>query len=291
MQTTNKRFPFQRRYVLIIALLALALLSGCSANGTIDSNTPGMFNHYVVYPFSELIQHIADWFGGNYGISIIVMTLLVRIVLMPLMIRQQLGMMKQREKMKKLAPELQQLKDKYKSNKDPNAMRQQQQETMQLYQQHGVNPFAMGCLPMLIQLPILTGLYYAIRMTPELKAHSFLWFELGSKDMVLPFVAAGAYLVQSLLTQRLSGTANSGSQQPLAGLIYLSPVMMGLFSFTAPAALPLYWTVGAIFMISQSFLTYWLYKRQSKDDAVPSATDEQAKPKTKSKTKVKGAEG
>jgi len=249
-------------------------MSGCSASGTIDASTPGMFNHYVVYPFSELIQHIAGWFGGNYGISIVVMTLLVRIALMPLMVRQQLGMMKQRVKMKRMEPELKQLKDKYKSSKDPEAARQQQMETMQLYQRHGVNPLAMGCLPMLIQLPILTGLYYAIRMTPELKTHSFLWFELGATDRWMPFVAAGAYLVQSLITQRMSGTAGSGSQQPMAALMYVSPIMMGLFSFTAPAALPLYWTIGAIFMIGQSLLTYWLFRRQPSDDSVPAVAAE-----------------
>ncbi|GMK41606.1 membrane protein insertase MisCA [Paenibacillus sp. CCS19] len=255
--------PISRRYGVALLIIILALLSGCGANGTIDGDTPGTFNHYVVYPFSELIQHLADWFGGNYGISIIVMTLLVRIVLMPLMIRQQTGQMAMREKMKAMQPELAQLKEKYQSKKDPESARKQQQETMQLYAKYGVNPLAMGCLPLIIQLPILTGLYYAIRMTPELKEHSFLWFKLGATDPIMPLVAAAVYLVQSIIMQRMSGSsAESGPQKQLAGLVYLSPIMMGLFSFSAPAALPLYWAVGGVFMIGQSYLAHWLYARR-----------------------------
>ncbi|GFN32019.1 membrane protein insertase MisCB [Paenibacillus curdlanolyticus] len=263
MKITNKRFPIPRRYILILSFLVLVLISGCSASGTIDSNTPGLFNHYVVYPFSELIQHIASSFSGSYGISIMLLTLIVRLVLMPLMIRQQLGVLKQRAKLKKLEPELAQLNKKYKESKEPDALRQKQQEMLQLYQQHGVNPFTIGCLPLLIQLPILTGLYFAIQMTPELTMHSFLWFELGSKDLIMPFVVAGVYWGQTVISQRLLPTASSGPQQPLAALVYLSPIAMGLFSFTVPAALPLYWTTGALFMIGQSALTYRLFRRQS----------------------------
>jgi YidC/Oxa1 family membrane protein insertase len=263
MAKTNFGLPFPRRYGIALFIIMLALLSGCGANGTIDSHTPGTFNHYVVYPFSELIQRLADWFDGNYGFSIIAMTLLVRLALMPLMIRQQTGQMATREKMKALQPELAQLKEKYQSKKDPESARKQQQETMLLYQKHGVNPLAIGCLPLIIQLPILTGLYYAIRMTPELKEHSFLWFKLGATDHFMPLIAAAVYLVQSLIMQRMSGTmTDSGPQKQLAGLVYLSPIMMGLFSFSAPAALPLFWTVGGLFMISQSYLAHWIYSRQ-----------------------------
>lgn len=268
---TTFGLPISRRYGIALLIIMLALLSGCGANGTIDGSTPGTFNHYVVYPFSELIQHLADWFGGNYGISIIIMTLLVRIVLMPLMIRQQTGQMAMREKMKAMQPELAQLKEKYQSKKDPESARKQQQETMQLYQKYGVNPLAMGCLPLIVQLPILTGLYYAIRMTPELKEHSFLWFKLGTADHIMPLVAAAVYLVQSLIMQRMSGSSTeSGPQKQLAGLVYLSPIMMGLFSFSAPAALPLYWTVGGVFMIGQTYLAHWIYaRRKAKGNIVP----------------------
>jgi membrane protein insertase, YidC/Oxa1 family, C-terminal domain len=261
---TTFGLPLSRRYGIAFLIVILALLSGCGAKGTIDSSTPGAFNHYVVYPFSELISHLADWFGGSYGISIIVITLLVRIVLMPLMIRQQTGQMAMRDKMKVLQPELAQLKEKYQSKKDSESIRMQQQETMQLYQKYGVNPLAMGCLPLIIQLPILTGLYYAIIMTPELKEHSFLWFKLGASDPIMPLVAAAVYLVQSLVMQRMSrSNAESGPQKQLAALVYLSPILMGLFSFSAPAALPLYWTVGGVFMIGQTYLAHWLFARRS----------------------------
>ncbi|MWC26749.1 membrane protein insertase YidC [Paenibacillus sp. MMS18-CY102] len=268
IQRSNSGFAFPRRYGFVLLFIALMLISGCGANGTIDSSTPGTFNHYIVYPFSTVIQHVAGWFDGSYGISIIVITLLVRLILMPLMIRQQTGQLAMRAKMKALTPELVAVKEKYKSRKDAESQRKLQQETMQLYQQHGVNPLAIGCLPLLVQLPILTGLYYAIRMTPELKTHTFLWFKLGSADPVMPFIAAGVYLIQSFVSQRLSGS-DASQQKQMAILMYLSPVMMGLFSFTAPAALPLYWAVGGVFMIGQSWLAYKLYQRRTVKQAEP----------------------
>ncbi|EFM12917.1 membrane protein insertase, YidC/Oxa1 family [Paenibacillus curdlanolyticus YK9] len=261
-KSVSSRFTALRIYGFLLLIVALMLVSGCSAKGTIDSSTPGTFNHYIVYPFSAVIQHVATWFDGSYGLSIIVITLLVRLILMPLMIRQQTGQLAMRAKMKTLTPELNAVKEKYKSKKDAESQRKLQQETMQLYQQHGVNPLAIGCLPLLIQLPILTGLYYAIRMTPELKTHAFLWFKLGSADPIMPFIAAGVYLIQSFVSQRLSGS-DASQQKQMAMLMYLSPIMMGLFSFTAPAALPLYWAVGGVFMIGQSWLAYRLYHRRT----------------------------
>lgn len=274
MVNSNNGFTFPRRYGVILLLLALALISGCGASGTIDGNTPGFFNHYVVYPFSAVLERLAAWTDGNYGFAIIALTLLVRIALLPIMLRQQIGQLATREKMNKLAPELKEIQEKYKSKKDPDSVRQMQQETMQLYRKHSVNPLAIGCLPMLIQLPIWTGLYYAIRMTPELTSHSFLWFKLGASDPVMPLVAAAIYLVQSVLSQKLASTsasADNAVQKQMAALVYLSPIMMGIFSFTAPAALPLYWAVGGVFMIGQTLLAHQLHKRRVSRDALATA--------------------
>ncbi|MNG37254.1 Membrane protein insertase MisCA precursor [compost metagenome] len=68
----------------------------------------------------------------------------------------------------------------------------------------------------------------------------------------------------------MSGSSTeSGPQKQLAGLVYLSPIMMGLFSFSAPAALPLYWTVGGVFMIGQTYLAHWIYARRKAKEIVP----------------------
>ncbi|WP_339279008.1 membrane protein insertase YidC [Paenibacillus sp. FSL W8-1187] len=242
-----------------LAATALLLLAGCGAHGTIDAGTPGLFNHYVVFPLAWLLRVLAGGLHDNYGIALILVTLLVRLALMPLMLRQYRGQQVMKGKMKRMQPELEALKARHADGgKTPEAMQKQQKEMMELYSKHGYNPLAIGCLPLLIQLPILTGLYYAIRMSPELSSHSFLWFQLGQPDLVLPLLAAAVYFVQAKLSQR--GIEQTDMQKQMAWMVYLSPVMMGLFSFTAPAALPLYWTAGGLILIVQTLLGQRLYR-------------------------------
>jgi len=268
---TDNVFPWIKnsRIALAIAVLAgLLLISGCSTpTGTIDSETPGIFNHYIIYPLSAAIQYLAGLAAGSYGIAIIMITLLIRLALMPLMMRQSRSQYRMKGKMAALQPELEQLKEKYKNKTDGASKMKLQQETMQLYQKHQVNPLAIGCLPMLLQIPILTGLYSAIRLTPEMADHSFLWFQLGSPDLLLPVLAAGVYLLQFKVSQKQqqSNTANAAQQKQMAIIGYLMPVMMGVFALTAPAAISLYWVVGGLFMIGQSFLANKLYGHQIAD--------------------------
>lgn len=127
---------------------------------------------------------------------------------------------------------------------------------MELYKKHKFNPLNIGCLPMLIQLPILSGIYTAIRLTPELSSHSFLWFKLGAPDYVLAVVVAVIYLIQAKVSQ-----ANMAPEQrkQFAIMGYLSPLMMAFFSLTAPAAMPLYWTVGGSFLVLQTLLFRKMY--------------------------------
>ncbi|MDQ0113462.1 membrane protein insertase YidC [Paenibacillus harenae] len=264
MQTSNNKgftFAFLRnnRFFMIgLMLAALLLISGCgTASGTIDGDTPGFFNHYVIYPLSASIQYIAGMFAGNYGIAVIAITIIIRLLLLPLMLRQYRSQATMKEKMAVLQPELKQLQDKYKGKSDVDSKQKMQQETLQLYQKHQVNPLAIGCLPMLIQLPILTGLYSAIKLTPELAEHSFLWFQLGSPDYILPILAGLVYLVQFKVSQ--IGVDMTGQQKQMQFIGYLSPIMMTVFAFTAPAAISLYWVTGGLFMIAQSYLAKKIY--------------------------------
>jgi YidC/Oxa1 family membrane protein insertase len=260
---TNNVFPSLKYGRVLMAgmmLAGLLLVSGCStASGTIDGNTPGIFNHYVIYPLSAVLQYLADMFGGNYGFAIIGITLMIRLVLLPLMMRQYRSQNQMKTKMALLQPELKALQDKYKNKSDAASKQKLQQETMQLYQKHQVNPLAIGCLPMLIQMPILMGLYSAIKLTPELADHSFLWFKLGSPDIVLPIIAAIVYFVQFKVSQTTQPNANAAQQKQMAFMGYLSPILMGVFALSAPAAISLYWVTGGLFMIAQSYLAKKVY--------------------------------
>jgi len=261
---------FAQKYIAFagLGLLLLLTLSGCGLTEPIDENTTGWFNHYFVYSFSRLIIFFADLFNGSFGLSIIAITILIRLALMPLMLKQFRNQRDMQAKMKKLQPELSAIQEKYKASKDQNKQ-QMQMEMMQLYQKHQVNPLGMiGCLPLIIQLPILMGFYYAIMRTPEIATHSFLWFDLGETDIILPIVAAAVYFLQ----YRLSMQGMPPEQQKQMQFIgMLSPILMGLFSFTAPAALPLYWTVGGCFLIFQSMLSKKLYPRHDEQNQATSS--------------------
>lgn len=242
---------------IVGAVLAVLLLSGCGTGvSEINAQTPGFFNHYVVFPLSYLLVHIAGWFGGSFGMAVIILTLAVRLLLLPLMMRQARSQQAMKRVMNSMQPELDELKRKYEKKKDRDSQQKMQQEMMALYKKHNFNPLNIGCLPLLIQLPILSGMYTAIRFTPDLASHSFGWFQLGKPDPILAVLVACIYLLQSKVSQ-MSMTPEQRKQFAIMG--YLSPIMMAVFSFSAPAAMPLYWTVSGTFLLLQTLLFRKLY--------------------------------
>lgn len=236
----------KRRISLILTLVGLlAVLAGCTEiNEPITVESEGIWNEYFVYPLSWLITYVANLFGENYGISIIVVTIIIRLVLLPLMIKQT----QNSKAMQAIQPEIQALREKY-SSKDQKTQQKLQQETMALFQKHGVNPLA-GCFPLLIQMPILIGFYQAIMRTYEIKEHTFLWFDLGDKDpyFILPLIAGITTFLQQKMM--MSGMENNPQMKMM---LYIMPIMIVVFAVSFPAALSLYWVVGNIFMIIQTY--------------------------------------
>jgi YidC/Oxa1 family membrane protein insertase len=253
----------KRSTITLILLLALTtlFLSACSAQG---GNNTGFFNQYLVNPFRVSIHAVAGIFGGSFGLSIIVITLIIRLALMPFMLKQYKNQMAMKEKMDRLKPEMEVIQKKMKTEKDPKKKQELQQEMMKLYQKHGVNPLNMGCLPIIIQMPILTGFYYAIRGSKEIASHSFLWFSLGHPDIVLTLIAGVIYYLQFKVSQVTMPTQQA-EQMKYMGLI--SPIMIVMFSISAPAALPLYWVVGGTFLIFQTYIGRKLYQTKAADPA------------------------
>jgi YidC/Oxa1 family membrane protein insertase len=150
--------------------------------------------------------------------------------------------------MQVIQPELAKLQEKYKS-KDAITRQRLQQERLLLMEKYNINPMA-GCLPLFIQMPILLGFYQAIMRTEELKGNSFLWFELASPDpyFLLPILAG----VSTFIQQKVMTKGQEGNPQ-IVMMLWLMPVMIIIFSLYLPSALPLYWIVGNIFSIIQSY--------------------------------------
>ncbi|MFB6467132.1 membrane protein insertase YidC [Cytobacillus sp. Hz8] len=262
-----------KKYKNILLSLLLAVtavfLSACVSQSSYQKpvgNPNGFFHKTFVEPFAHLIHGFADFFGGSYGFAIILLTLIIRLVLMPLMLKQFKSQQHMKEKMEVLKPEMDDIQKKLKKTKDTKEQQKLQQEMMALYKKHNVNPLQMGCLPVIIQMPILMGFYYAIRGSSEIANHEFLWFSLGRPDLWITALAGIIYYLQFKVST-INMTSDQQKQMKYMGLI--SPVMIVMVSLNAPAALPLYWTVGGTFLIIQTLIAKKLYQNNPKNETTP----------------------
>ncbi|GLC89417.1 membrane protein insertase YidC [Lysinibacillus piscis] len=236
--------------VKLFSLLAIAtvLLSGCQS----VENKEGFFYSIFVKPMEFLLEFFGhDIFAGSYGLAIIAITVLIRLVLMPIMLKNYRQQQMMKSKMDAFKPELEVVQKKMKEAKTKEEQMQHQQEMMALYKKHGINPLNMGCLPMLIQMPIIMGLYFSILYSADVKAHEFLWFSLGSPDIVMTIIAGIVYLVQARVSL---WTVPEQQKAQMKMFIYISPIMIVFISMTSMAALPLYWSVGGILLILQTYI-------------------------------------
>jgi YidC/Oxa1 family membrane protein insertase len=236
----------KKRILLLIGIVSIFLfLSGCTEiNKPIDAESTGFWNQYIVYPLSWLIMKGAEILGGSFGWSLIFVTVLIRLAILPLMIKQT----RSSKAMQALQPEMKALREKY-SSKDQKTQQKLQQETMALFQKHGVNPMA-GCFPLIVQMPILIGFYHAISRTRAIAEDNFLWFDLGDKDpyYILPIIAG----ITTFIQQKMMMAGQEHNPQ-MAMMLWMMPIMIVIFAFSFPAALSLYWVVGNIFMIVQTY--------------------------------------
>lgn len=237
--------------LLILAIGLVVVLAGCGQVANNATTTENMRNSgswwtaNVVYYFSFALDTFADWFGGEYGLAILVLTIIVRTLILPLTLKQ----VKSSKAMQAIQPELNKIREKYKENPE-----QQQQETMKLFQEHGVNPMA-GCFPLIIQMPVFIALYNSIYNNSAIASHSFLWLQLGEKDSlyILPIIAAITTFVQ---TKMMSNMNPSGMQGPMQFMMMIYPVLIFVMAIQFPAALPLYWVYSNLYTIGQNYFIY-----------------------------------
>ncbi|TQR11510.1 membrane protein insertase YidC [Psychrobacillus soli] len=242
----------KRLSLVLLLVVTTALLAGCTEfNEPIYSNSEGFWNEYIVWPLVSAITYFKDLLG-TYGLGIITVTILIRLVILPLMIKQT----KSSKNMQEVQPELQKLKEKY-SSKDAVTQQKYQQEMMALFKERGVNP-AAGCLPVFIQMPILIGFYHAIsRMnnTPEINLGDFLGFALAEPSIILAVLAG----IMQLIVLR-TGPAMDNPQMKI--MMYIMPFMIIGFGIVLPAALTLYWVIGNIISIIQNLFIYKPWKKK-----------------------------
>ncbi|MBE6381137.1 MAG: membrane protein insertase YidC [Lentisphaerae bacterium] len=208
---------------------------------------------------------------GSFGVSIILLTLLVRMLFFPITMKANDSM----REMQVLAPKLKEIREKYKN--EPVIA---QTKMSELYREHKVNPLS-GCLPMLIQIPVFIALYYALGSAAELRHQSFLWIkDLAQPDTVFTVFGLGinpliiAWTALMVVQQKLTPTAMDPMQ---AKIMLVMPLVMLFILYTLPAALTLYWTVSQMFSIAQ--LIYQNKRRKKLDSAQKPQDNTTEKPK------------
>lgn len=186
-------------------------------------------------------QYVQDY--GGYGTAIILLTVAVRLVLLPL----DIGRTKSTKQMQKIQPKLKDIQQKHKKDKQ-----KQQQEIAKLFSEHKVNPIG-GCLPLLLQFPVFIALFVMLRDRPELAGTAFLWInDLSQKDVlyILPVLT----VVTTFLSFQLTMT---DAQQQKMMLIMTVPI--GFISLNLPAGILVYWVTTNAWTLGQ---TYFLYAEE-----------------------------
>lgn len=211
---------------------------------TIDIMSFGTWEFFCVW-LLDFLNFIERTINCGYGIAIIILTIIVRLILYPINRKSAAGM----RKMQEIQPLIKEINEKYKD--DPQ---QRQQETMRVYGEHKINPLS-SCLPMLIQLPIFVALFTILRSSVELRFESFLWVSdlsspenlfrdtLGFGVNILPILMAVTMGLQTGLTP------SSGDPAQRKMMMIMMPVMMLVMFYSLPSALTLYWTVSQILAI------------------------------------------
>ncbi len=242
-----------------------------------------LFNYVFMQPIYNGLMLLYYLFK-DYGLAIIVLTVIIKLLLFPLTLKQ----LKSMKANQQLQPQMQEIRKKY--AKDPQLQAQKMQE---LYREFNINPVS-GCLPLLVQLPVLYGLYYALSNVLRDTAHYQTWlypflhplftappdvhfnwlrwlnpvwtFPLSQPDPshVLPVIAGLATFVQIRMSQpkKPANAPKSDTPDPSASTMkvmqYVMPAMTLVFALNFPAGLALYWTVSSIFQaVQQYFVTGW----------------------------------
>lgn len=199
---------------------------------------------------------MAGLFGGNYGIAIIVFGIVVKMVTLPLTIQQ----LKSSRAMQKIQPLMKELQDKYKDDRETLAQKQ-----MELYREHGVNPLG-GCLPLIIQLPVLWGLYRAIfnLAAKGVLQEGFLWIDSLANPEGFPYILIGLMVASQFLYQRLmTPPTGDDQQQTMQKAMQFMPLIFAFIFINLPAGLVLYYMVfNVVSVLQQVGINKWTDLRE-----------------------------
>ena len=261
---------------ILLGLLGVVTLSGCSQN-----DRSGTFYEIFVKPMDLALSKIHEY-TGSWGWSIVIITLVIRLLVLPFMLNNYKVQNKSRKGQELARPELEVVQKKQKAAKEKEAraisneekmqarseLMELQREQMAIMKKYDAMPLSLGgCLPMLIPLPFLTGLFYTLSnplYSAGITESTYLGvFNLGTRSYTLPIIAFIVYAIQTRLTMKLMPTPTQPGQEQMQSQMqmmqWLSPIMITVFSFLVAGAVAVYYIVGGLFMIFQTYLGHALY--------------------------------
>ncbi len=234
------------------------------------------YGYGFLQPVADIISKVIDILYGltvtvgfpSYALAIILISILIKLLLYPLMQKQ----MKSTMNMQEVQPKLEYLQKKYKNN--PEKLNE---EMMKLYKEYDVNP-AAGCLPLLIQFPILIGLFMALRQYEfvPIEHAAFFWVpNLGDVDPlhILPILVAATMFLQQKISMATTA-GNAQTEQMMKTMLYVMPAMMLFVCWTMPAGLCLYWAFFSVLSIVQQ---HFMNKEKKKEIAAREAREAEEK--------------
>lgn len=250
-----------------LLFITVLCLSGCDYSKS--DNRTGLFYNTFVQPMDRLLHLFGRLLNDNYGLAIIAIVLIVRFILLPFMLIQVKNMHIMREKTKVVQPQIDKIREKIKEADSQEERNAANQLLMKKYKQYGINPFKniIGCLPVIIQIPILMGLYMSLKYPSSdgiTKYPHFLWFNLTEPNIMMTLIAALMYLIQPLVN---SIHYPKNERKKYYVMMILSPIFITYASLHSASALGLYWSVSAAFLIIQMHFAHRHYAKVGRSEA------------------------
>ena len=249
-----------KRFALsAMGVAMLLVLTGCVQIDKATGKPIGPVWDFLGAPMGEAIKYFATDKGLGFGVAIIIVTIIVRLIILPLGIYQSWKATLHSEKMNALKHVLEPHQTRLKEATTQEEKLEAQQALFAAQKEHGISMFGgVGCFPLLIQMPFFSAIYFAAQHTEGVAEASFLGIALGSPSWILIACAGVLYYVQSLLS--LHGVEDETQREQLKKMIYMSPMMIIIFSIFSPASVTLYWVVGGFMMILQQFIVNYIIR-------------------------------
>ena len=243
----------------IMGVAMLLVLTGCVQVDKATGLPTGPVWDFLGAPMGEAIKYFATDKGLGFGVAIIIVTIIVRLIILPLGIYQSWKATLHSEKMNALKHVLEPHQTRLKEATTQEEKLEAQQALFAAQKEHGISMFGgVGCFPLLIQMPFFSAIYFAAQHTEGVSEASFLGIALGSPSWILIACAGVLYYIQSLLS--LHGVEDETQREQLKKMIYMSPMMIVMFSIFSPASVTLYWVVGGFMMILQQFIVNYIIR-------------------------------